>query len=235
MPSALGSLTAIIWTSQIYMATFIPLVFPAMWLIEKTGLRNIALIGSGINAAGSFIKCFGISQSLWWLVFTGQTISACAQCFILELPPKIAALWFPASQLATATSVGVFGNQLGVAFGFLIPPKILKGPRSSFIGIYKWINGSITNDVFQGQTYPFYDWINITKYNASVVDNAIQEVQDQIKILYWGFAAITIILFILVLIVFRDQPFRSGINEQSISIFEPISVIFSFEFLIKTC
>ena len=53
---------AIIWTSQIYMATFIPLVFPAMWLIDNTGLKNVALIGSGLNAAGSLIKCFGISQ-----------------------------------------------------------------------------------------------------------------------------------------------------------------------------
>ena len=43
---------AIAWTSQIYMATFIPLVFPATWLIEQTGLRNIALIGSFINALG---------------------------------------------------------------------------------------------------------------------------------------------------------------------------------------
>ena len=61
-------------------------------------------------------------------------MSACAQCFILELPPKIAAIWFPASEIATATSLGVFGNQLGVALGFLIPPKIIKGPRTAFIG-----------------------------------------------------------------------------------------------------
>ena len=54
------------------MATFIPLVFPAMWLIDNTGLKNVALIGSGLNAAGSLIKCFGISQLgllniLWFL------------------------------------------------------------------------------------------------------------------------------------------------------------------------
>ena len=35
------------------MATFIPLVFPATWLIEQTGLRNIALLGSFINMLGS--------------------------------------------------------------------------------------------------------------------------------------------------------------------------------------
>ena len=45
-------LSSIMWTSQIYMATFIPLVFPAMMLIDNTGLKNIALIGSGANAIG---------------------------------------------------------------------------------------------------------------------------------------------------------------------------------------
>ena len=42
----------IVWTSQIFMATFIPLVFPAMMLINSSGLRSVALLGSGINAAG---------------------------------------------------------------------------------------------------------------------------------------------------------------------------------------
>jgi len=32
------------WTSTIYMATFIPLVFPATWLVDNTGLKNIALL-----------------------------------------------------------------------------------------------------------------------------------------------------------------------------------------------
>ena len=41
------SLNALNWTSMIYMATFIPLVFPATWLIDNTGLKNICLIGSG--------------------------------------------------------------------------------------------------------------------------------------------------------------------------------------------
>ena len=73
------------------------------------------------------MKCFGLGEDMWPLVFVGQTISACAQCFILELPPKIASIWFPSSEISTATSLGVFGNQLGVALGFLIPPLIIQG------------------------------------------------------------------------------------------------------------
>ena len=142
-------------------------------------------------------------------------MSACAQCFILELPPKIAAIWFPASEIATATSLGVFGNQLGVALGFLIPPKIIKGPRTAFIGSNKWINGKETNQTYQGKTYPNYEWTDTSKYNETVVENAIQEVRGQINILYWGFAAITAVLFILVFLVFKDKPARPA-NRASI-------------------
>ena len=156
-----------------------------------------------------------VLQSAWWLVFIGQTVSACAQCFILELPPKIAAIWFPASEIATATSLGVFGNQLGVALGFLIPPKIIKGPRTAFIGSYKWINGKETNQTYQGKTYPNYEWTDTSKYNETVVENAILEVRGQINILYWGFAAITAVLFILVFLVFKDKPARPA-NRASI-------------------
>ena len=75
----------------------------------------------------AIIKCFGLGETSWPVVFVGQTVSACAQCFILELPPKIAATWFPSSEISRATSIGVMGNSMGWLFGFLIPPLILKG------------------------------------------------------------------------------------------------------------
>ena len=61
------SLGAISWTSMIYMATFIPLVFPATYLIDNTGMRNVALIGAGMNAVGTVIKCFAIHPDMFWL------------------------------------------------------------------------------------------------------------------------------------------------------------------------
>lgn len=38
----------------------------------------------------------------------------------------MAAVWFGPSQVSSACSLGVFGNQLGVALGFLIPPMLVK-------------------------------------------------------------------------------------------------------------
>lgn len=50
------SASTITWTAQIYMITFIPLVFPATWLIERSGIKVISVIGSGLNAVGAIIK-----------------------------------------------------------------------------------------------------------------------------------------------------------------------------------
>ena len=50
----------------------------------------------------------------WWLTFTGQTVVAASQIFILGIPAQLAATWFPPHQMSTATSVGVFGNQVTI-------------------------------------------------------------------------------------------------------------------------
>lgn len=199
---------AITWTSTIYMASFIPLVFPATWLIDNTGMKNVALLGSGINAIGTLVKCFAIHPDYFWLAFIGQTISACAQCLILELPPKIAAIWFPTSEIATATSIGVFGNQLGVALGFLIPPMIIYGPVESFRGVPTGKNGS-----YDG-SYPD-NWRNDTRWTETVTESAIVEVTSQIRYLFISFAVLCVSLFVLVLVLFKDKPVRPA-NRASV-------------------
>jgi len=113
------------WTSMIYMATYIPLMFVATWMLDNWGLKKILVFGGCLNAAGALIKLASLSKDRFWVSFLGQTVAACAQSFILEIPPKIASLWFGPSEVSTATSIGVFGNQLGVALGFLIPPMMV--------------------------------------------------------------------------------------------------------------
>ena len=53
---------------------------------------------------------------------------AFAETFIVSLPARVASLWFPSDEISTATSIGVFGNQLGVALSFMIPTYIVTGP-----------------------------------------------------------------------------------------------------------
>ncbi|XP_074031349.1 choline/ethanolamine transporter flvcr2b-like [Leptinotarsa decemlineata] len=51
---------------------------------------------------------------------------AFSQIFILSVPARVAAVWFGPTQVSSACSIRVFGNQLGIAIGFLVPPIIVR-------------------------------------------------------------------------------------------------------------
>lgn len=117
--------SAVNWFSMVYMLCYTPLVFPAMFLLEKKGLKLSILLGGLLTTIGSIIKCFAAKPEYFLLAIVGQTICAIAQAFTLSVPARLSALWFGPKQIALATSIGVFGNQLGVAAGFLIPPMVV--------------------------------------------------------------------------------------------------------------
>lgn len=112
-------------TSVVFMASYIIGIFPATWLFKHVGLRKYLIIGALGNALGSWIKCFSVQPNLFWVAMTGQTIVAFSQLFILNIPPVLAATWFPSNEVSIATSFGVFGNQIGIALGFFLPSIIV--------------------------------------------------------------------------------------------------------------
>uniref|UniRef100_A0A2M3Z4T4 Choline/ethanolamine transporter FLVCR1 n=1 Tax=Anopheles braziliensis TaxID=58242 RepID=A0A2M3Z4T4_9DIPT len=114
------------WTSMIFMILYIPLIFPASWILDKMGLRIAAIAGVLGTCLGAWVKCFSVSPELFWVGFIGQSIVAASQVFILSLPAKVAAVWFGPDQVSSACSIGVFGNQLGIAVGFLVPPLLVE-------------------------------------------------------------------------------------------------------------
>ncbi|XP_023346145.1 uncharacterized MFS-type transporter C09D4.1 [Eurytemora carolleeae] len=114
------------WSSMIFMLTYIPLIFPATWLLDKKGLRIGILLGALGTCAGSWIKVFSTGPDQFFITFIGQTVVAVSQIFVLGIPAELAATWFPAHQVSSATAIGVFGNQLGVALGFVLPAAVVK-------------------------------------------------------------------------------------------------------------
>ncbi|XP_069049269.1 heme transporter FLVCR2 isoform X2 [Lepisosteus oculatus] len=113
------------WMSMIYMLTYIPFIFPVTWLLDKKGLRVIALAGSALNCVGTWIKVASVRPDLFGVTMLGQFTCSLAQVFILGMPSRIASVWFGSREVSTACSIGVFGNQLGIAVGFLIPPVVV--------------------------------------------------------------------------------------------------------------
>ncbi|XP_015795427.1 uncharacterized MFS-type transporter C09D4.1 [Tetranychus urticae] len=112
-------------TSLIYMFVFVPGMIPASWLLNRFGLRVTVLIGSFGTFLGALVKCASLAPDKFWVTMVGQTLVAICNLFVLSLPPRIAAVWFGEREVSTATSIGVFGNQLGVCFGFFLPPLIV--------------------------------------------------------------------------------------------------------------
>lgn len=50
---------AVNWTSMIYMLTYIVLIFPGSWFLDKYGLKTSILIGALGNCLGAWIKVAG--------------------------------------------------------------------------------------------------------------------------------------------------------------------------------
>lgn len=116
---------AVNWTSMIYMLVYIPLVVPSSWLFERVGMRNSILLGSLGTSLGAILKCFACQPDRFYLLMFGQTLAAISQLFVLSVPPRLASVWFPDEQVALANALGVFGNQLGIALGFVVPQLAL--------------------------------------------------------------------------------------------------------------
>lgn len=117
---------AVSWTSMIYMISYVPLIFPASWFLDKKGLRVSTMIGALGTAGGSWIKVASASPDRFAVTFVGQTVVAVSQVFVLSVPARLAAVWFGQNEVSSACSIGVFGNQLGVAIGFLLPSLMVK-------------------------------------------------------------------------------------------------------------
>lgn len=117
--------TLVNMTSMIYMIMYIPFIFPASYLLDKFGLRFAVITGAVGTAVGSWIKVFSVASDRFWITFAGHSLVAVSQTFVLSVPARLAAVWFGPDQVSSACSIGVFGNQLGIAVGFLFPPILV--------------------------------------------------------------------------------------------------------------
>ncbi|VDK36799.1 unnamed protein product [Taenia asiatica] len=126
---------------MLYMLIYIPMIVPATWLLNHYGLRVSILIGAILNMLGAWIKCLSMelsqpapspaSNASFPLLMVGQFVCALGQVFLLGVPAQLAATWFSKSELAMATAIGVFGNQVGCALGFGLPPLMVPAVTSS--------------------------------------------------------------------------------------------------------
>lgn len=105
---------AIDWLSLLYLLTYIPLILPVMWLLDRRGIRETVLIGAAFNCIGAWIKTGSAHPDLFSVTFFGQFVCSIATVFILEIPSYIASIWFGEQEVSTACCIGVLGNQVNL-------------------------------------------------------------------------------------------------------------------------
>ncbi|XP_055013464.1 feline leukemia virus subgroup C receptor-related protein 2 isoform X2 [Boleophthalmus pectinirostris] len=144
---------AIDWLSMIYLLTYIPFILPVTWMLDKRGLRDIVLVGSAFNCIGAWIKTSTADPHMFPLTFFGQFVCSVATVYLLGIPSRLASLWFGQKEVSTACSIGVLGNQLGVAIGFLVPPVLVpnvedKDELAHHIQVMFYISAGIATILF---------------------------------------------------------------------------------------
>lgn len=117
---------AINFTSTIFMIAYLIFVIPATIVFERTGLRKALILGSWGTSFGAVIKIFACHRDRFSVLMLGQTLAAISQSLILSVPPQLASAWFPDDQVSLANGLGVLGNQLGIALGFIVPTWALQ-------------------------------------------------------------------------------------------------------------
>ena len=104
---------AIDWLAMIYFLSYIPLIVPVLWLLDKRGMREVVLVGAAFNCIGAWIKIGSVGPGLFVITFFGQFVCSVATVFVLGIPSRLASVWFGQGEVSTACSIGVSGNQVG--------------------------------------------------------------------------------------------------------------------------
>ncbi|KAL7670143.1 hypothetical protein ACOME3_005081 [Neoechinorhynchus agilis] len=139
-----GRQFAIDTTATVFMISYFILIIPSHFLMEGKSLRTSIILGSCLNAIGTAIKCVAQHYLSFGALMFGQVISAVAQTFTLSQPSHLAALWFRQNVASLVASIGVFANQLGIAFGFIIPSVLVNRVEGTYNSAH------ISDEVFNG-------------------------------------------------------------------------------------
>lgn len=109
---------------------FIPLTFPFMWFVEKVGLKITIVSSAWVLAIGCGIRCFvpDTPEGKPWifLLHIGQMLNAAVGLPVMIAPPRMSALWFPASQRTFATAAMMVAETIGVSLSFVVIPYLTR-------------------------------------------------------------------------------------------------------------
>ena len=108
------------------MIGFILCSLPVSYAMKRWSIRPFLILGSTFQFTATIIQYFAHDPDKFWLLAVGQVFAAAASATILQVPPRVSALWFPEHERATATAIGVSANVLGWGLGFIHSTSAVK-------------------------------------------------------------------------------------------------------------
>jgi sugar phosphate permease len=121
--------------SMCFMIVYIFVSIPASWAIDTYGIR--VAVGTGAALTGIFGLLRGLLATNYTWVLIAQIGIAIGQPFILNAVTKVAALWFPVRERATAAGLGSLAMYLGITVGMALTPYLtLQSGISSMLVAY---------------------------------------------------------------------------------------------------
>ncbi|KAK2115147.1 hypothetical protein P7K49_005773 [Saguinus oedipus] len=88
------------------------------------------ILGAWLNFAGSVLRivpCVAAgTRNAFAFLMGGQSLCALAQTLVIFSPAKLAALWFPDHQRATANMLATMSNPLGILVANVLSPALVK-------------------------------------------------------------------------------------------------------------
>lgn len=95
-----------------------------------------------------------IYPRLFVLLVLGQVIGGVALTSVFTLPTTVAQLWFPESEIALATGLGMIGSTCGGIFSYLVIPSILRYPSK----MKHSLNSTIVSETSDGNDFLPRPW-----------------------------------------------------------------------------
>ncbi|XP_026136154.1 solute carrier family 49 member A3 [Carassius auratus] len=132
------SLNLVNWLSLVYVVVAIFFSLITTWVLDTLGLRFSLIMGSWLNMLGAILRVIGVLNCIpEWAIFPmvmgGQTLCALAQPLVIFAPTKLAAIWFPDHQRATANMMASMANTVGLLLANIFSPMIISYTSTLFM------------------------------------------------------------------------------------------------------
>jgi nitrate/nitrite transporter NarK len=133
-------ITTINLLSVIFQICYVPGTFLSLYFSSNYSMYSSLIAGSLLTAIGCFIRYVGVlirdnagAHTSYAVVFIGTTLVALAQPVYLNMPAKIASIWFATNERDASSILGSLSNPLGSAIGSFIPGMLVSGTSLSSI------------------------------------------------------------------------------------------------------